>query len=86
MKEFLDRSEGVVRVGQQTEHSFARGHYRDLLASFSGSQQLTGRHGAAEVGYIDPTYVEVISGVKVGEKVIIAGQSALQNGDSVRVQ
>ena len=54
-QQFLDRSEGVVRVGPQTESSYARGHYRDLLASFSGSQLLTGRHGAAEVGYIDPT-------------------------------
>ena len=54
-KQFLDRSEGVVRVGPETERVYARGHYRDLLASFSGSMLLTGRHGSSEVGYIDPT-------------------------------
>lgn len=54
-RQFFDRTEGVVRVGPQTEQNYARGHYRDLLASFSGSPLLSGRHGAAEVGYIDPT-------------------------------
>jgi len=52
---FLARSEGVVRVGPETEMSFARSHYRDLLASFSGSILLTGKHGSSDVGYIDPT-------------------------------
>jgi ATP-dependent Lhr-like helicase len=55
-KQFLDRSEGVVqgRV-RRPSACMRRGHYRDLLASFSGSMLLTGRHGASEVGYIDPT-------------------------------
>ncbi len=39
-----------------------------------------------KLGYIDPSFVEVISGVQVGEKVITAGQSTLQNGDKVNVQ
>jgi len=70
--QFLDRSEGVVRVGPQTERSYARGHYRDLLASFSGSQLLTGRHGAAEVGYIDPT---VLTGERDERLLLLAGRS-----------
>lgn len=71
-QQFLDRSEGVVRVGPQTESSYARGHYRDLLASFSGSQLLTGRHGAAEVGYIDPT---VLTGERDERLLLLAGRS-----------
>lgn len=71
-QQFLDRAEGVVRVGPQTEHNYARGHYRELLASFSGSQLLTGRHGAAEVGYIDPT---VLSGERDERLILLAGRS-----------
>lgn len=71
-QQFLDRAEGVVRVGPQTERSYARGHYRDLLASFSGSPLLTGRHGAAEVGYIDPT---VLTGDRDERLLLLAGRS-----------
>lgn len=70
--QFLVRTEGVVRVGPQTERGYARGHYRDLLASFSGSQLLTGRHGAAEVGYIDPT---VLTGERQERLLLLAGRS-----------
>lgn len=69
---FLDRAEGVVRVGPQTERSYARGHYRDLLASFSGSPLLTARHGAAEVGYIDPA---VLTGERADQLLLLAGRS-----------
>ena len=71
-KQFLDRSEGVVRVGPETERVYARGHYRDLLASFSGSMLLTGRHGSSEVGYIDPT---VLSGEQDNRLLLLAGRS-----------
>ena len=71
-KQFLDRSEGVVRVGPETERVYARGHYRDLLASFSGSMLLTGRHGANEVGYIDPT---VLTGEQGNRLLLLAGRS-----------
>lgn len=69
---FLDRAEGVVRVGPQTERCYGRGHYRDLLVSFSGSQLLTGRHGAAEVGHIDPT---VLTGEREERLLLLAGRS-----------
>lgn len=71
-QQFLDRTEGVVRVGQQTERIYARGHYRDLLASFSGSLLLTGRHGAAEVGYIDPS---ILTGERDERLLLLAGRS-----------
>jgi ATP-dependent helicase Lhr and Lhr-like helicase len=70
--EFLDRSEAIVRVGPQLEKAFGRGHYRDLLASFSGSMLLTGRHGKAEVGYIDPT---VLTGDQDNRLILLAGRS-----------
>ena len=71
-KQFLDRVEGVIRVGPATERVYARGHYRDLLASFSGSMLLTGRHGANEVGYIDPT---VLTGEQPNRLLLLAGRS-----------
>ena len=71
-QQFLDRTEGVVRVGPQTERSYARGHYRELLASFSGSPMLTARHGTAEVGYIDPT---VLTGEGDEQLLLLAGRS-----------
>lgn len=71
-QQFLDRTEGVVRVGPQTERNFARGNYRDLLASFSGSPLLTGRYGAAEIGYIDPT---ILTGERKERLLLLAGRS-----------
>jgi multidrug efflux pump subunit AcrA (membrane-fusion protein) len=35
---------------------------------------------------MNPQYVEILSGVKPGEKVIVAGQNALQNGDQITVK
>ena len=70
--EYLDRSEAIVRVGIRLEREFGRGHYRDLLASFSGSMLLTGKHGNAEVGYIDPT---VLTGEQENRLILLAGRS-----------
>jgi len=71
-KEFLYRSEDVVQVGPETERGYARGHYRDLLASFSGSMLLTGRHGSSEVGYIDPS---ALTGEQDNRLLLLAGRS-----------
>jgi ATP-dependent helicase Lhr and Lhr-like helicase len=70
--EFLDRSEAVVRVGPRLEKEYGRGHYRDLLASFSGSMLLTGKHGGAEVGYIDPA---VLTGEEQHRLILLGGRS-----------
>lgn len=61
-----------MRVGPQTERTYSRGHYRDLLASFTGSQLLTGRHGASEIGFIDPT---VLIGEEKERLLLLAGRS-----------
>lgn len=72
---YLVMDEGLVRVGPKTEREFGRGHYRDLLASFSGAQLLTGRCGSAEVGYIDPT---VLTGEEEPRRLLLlAGRSWL---------
>ncbi len=71
-KGYLDLDEGLVRVGPETEREFGRGHYRDLLASFSGAQLLTGRCGGAEVGYIDPS---VLTGQEPQRLLLLAGRS-----------
>lgn len=71
---YLAVNEGLVSIGPQTEREFGRSHYRDLLASFSGSQLLTGRYGSAEVGYIDPT---VLTGDEPRRLLLLAGKSWL---------
>ena len=69
---YLNRSDAIVSVGPRLEREFGRGHYRDLLASFSGSMLLTGKHGNAEVGYIDPT---VLTGEQDNRLILLAGRS-----------
>lgn len=71
---YLDSAEGLIRIGPKTEREFGRGHYRDLLASFSGAQLLTGRCGSAEVGYIDPA---VLTGEEPQRLLLLAGRSWL---------
>ncbi len=71
---YLDFAEGLVRIGPRTEREFGRGHYRDLLASFSGAQLLTARCGSAEIGYIDPS---VLTGDDPRRLLLLAGRSWL---------
>lgn len=71
---YLDMDKGLVRIGPETEREFGRSHYRDLLASFSGAQLLTGRCGSAEVGYIDPT---MLTGDEPQRLLLLAGRSWL---------
>jgi len=73
-KGYLDCADGLVRVGPLTEREYGRGHYRDLLASFSGPQLLVGRFGAAEIGYIDPS---VLTGEDPQRRLLLAGRSWL---------
>lgn len=69
---FLMETEGVLQVGPATEKQFGRAHYKDLLASFSGSQLLLGRFGNAEVGFIDPM---MLTGDKEGRVILLSGKS-----------
>ncbi|MBH2042932.1 MAG: DEAD/DEAH box helicase [Comamonadaceae bacterium] len=69
---FLMDTHGVLQIGPATEKQFGRVHYKDLLASFSGSQLMLGRCGGAEVGYIDPT---MLAGDKAPGLILLAGKS-----------
>lgn len=69
---FLTRVQDLMAVGPKMEREFGRSHYRDLLASFTGSMLLTGRHGSAEVGFVDPT---ALSGDKNDQLILLAGRS-----------
>ena len=71
-KQFLDEAHNLLRVGPETERIYARGHYRDLLVSFSGSSLLTGRNGSSEVGFIDPS---VLTGKQDNRLLLLAGRS-----------
>jgi len=73
-QKYLDGTEGLIRVGPRTEREYGRGHYRDLLASFSGAQLLTGRYGSAEIGYIDPM---ALTGEDPQRRILLSGRSWL---------
>jgi len=72
-EEFLALDGDLLQIGPATEREYGRGHYRDLLASFSGAPQLVGRHGSAEIGYIDPTVL--LTGEKKDGLILLAGRS-----------
>lgn len=63
---------GVLQIGPEAERVFGRSHYRDLLATFSGSDLLLGRHGVNEIGYIDPAS---LVGEDAEHRVLLAGRS-----------
>lgn len=63
---------GLVQIGPSAERQFGGAHYRDLMATFSGAELLTGRHGASDVGYLDPA---VLSGQGEECIVLLAGRS-----------
>lgn len=71
---YLVRSEsGVLQVGPEAERDWGGGHYRDLMAIFTGAHMLIARHGSAEVGLLDPA---VLAGQKTGTmSVLLAGKS-----------
>ncbi len=69
---YLDEVKGIIRIGPTTESEFGRGHYRDLIASFSGSFLLCGRHGSSEIGYVDPT---VLTGGREARLILLGGRS-----------
>ncbi|MEY8689672.1 MAG: DEAD/DEAH box helicase [Leptothrix sp. (in: b-proteobacteria)] len=71
-RDFLSKDGDLLQVGPATEREYGRSHYRELLASFSGSPQLTGRFGSAEIGYIDPS---VVSGEQGARLILLAGRS-----------
>lgn len=72
-KAYLSMAEAdLLQVGPTTEREYGRGHYRDLLATFSGSPLLTARFAGADVGYVDPT---ALSGENPPTSILLAGRS-----------
>lgn len=71
---YLTVSAGVVQIGPAAEKAYGRSHYRDLLATFSGSELLLGRWGSRDIGFIDPAGL-----VGGGEenRVLLGGRSWL---------
>ena len=45
-------------MGPAGEKLFGRGHFLDLLSAFASPLVLTARHGATELGYVDPLAVQ----------------------------
>ena len=62
----------LLQVGPATERAWGRGHYRELLATFSGSPLLTARFAGADVGYVDPT---ALAGDDAPMNILLAGRS-----------
>ena len=72
-KAYLSMAEAdLLQVGPTTEREYGRGHYRDLLATFSGSPLLTARFAGADVGYVDPS---ALTGDDAPMNILLAGRS-----------
>ena len=64
---------GLLQIGPKAQAAHERSHYRDLLVTFTGPDLLVGRHGTAEVGYLDPA---VLAGQRDEPlKVLLSGRS-----------
>jgi len=64
--------DGVAQIGAATEKAFGGGHYRDLMATFTGPDLLAARHGSTELGYLDPS---VFVGQDGPHVVLLSGRS-----------
>jgi ATP-dependent Lhr-like helicase len=58
MKGILFISSGLASMGPEGEKLFGRGHFLDLLSAFASPMVLAARHGATELGYVDPMAVQ----------------------------
>lgn len=69
-KEILFFSSGIASMGPAGERLFGRGHFLDLLSAFASPMVLAARHGATELGYVDPMAVQQ---QKDGPTVLLLG-------------
>lgn len=69
---FLAEDEGVIQIGIAAQQAYEGGHYRDLMATFSGAQLLAARHGNSELGYVDPS---VLVGQKDTPVILLSGRN-----------
>ena len=58
MKGILFVSSGLASMGPEGEKLFGRGHFLDLLSAFASPMVFAARHGATELGYVDPMAVQ----------------------------
>lgn len=64
----------TLQIGVVAEREYGGGNYRDLMATFTGAELLTARHGATELGYLDPA---VLAGSGDERTVLLSGRSWL---------
>ena len=57
-KAILFISSGLASMGPAGEKLFGRGHFLELLSAFASPLVLAARHGATELGYVDPMAVQ----------------------------
>jgi RND family efflux transporter MFP subunit len=81
-------TETTALVPSSETPKMSEGVLRKSLALDKGGLRVAtiAKERMVKIGYSDPKYAEVLSGVKPGDKVVIAGQSALQDGDKIRIQ
>lgn len=65
-------TEGLIQIGAEAESEYGRAHYRDLLATFTGPDLLTAKHGSTDIGYVDPMMVGGDEGIV---QLLLAGRS-----------
>ncbi len=71
-EDYLAQADGVLQIGLRSEREFGGGHYRDLLATFSGADLLLGRWGIQEIGFIDPA---ALPSTGENRRVLLGGRS-----------
>lgn len=74
VEQLAEPEPGLVQIGPEAERWFGGSHYRDLLATFSGSELLLARHGARDIGFIDPAGLLPET---AGRAVLLGGRSWL---------
>lgn len=71
---YLTIASDVVQIGPAAEKQFGRSHYRELMATFSGSELLLAQWGSKDIGYIDPAG---LVGAGEEKRVLLGGRSWL---------
>ncbi len=69
-KAILFVSSGLASLGPEGEKLFGRAHFLELLSAFASPMVLAARHGATELGYVDPMAVQQ---QKDGPTVLLLG-------------
>lgn len=71
---WLVQIDAVIQIGPRAEQQYGRAHYRELLATFSGSELLLGQWGTRDIGYLDPAALLAAGEEK---RVLLGGRSWL---------